>query len=123
MSKVTFLPYNITIEAREGISVLDVALDNAIELPHNCGGVCACSTCHVVVKQGLGNLSAMGEDEADQLDEADGLTLNSRLACQAKVLGDVTVEIPLINPALRPLFHEAENLSMRKGSIDGIEMD
>ena len=109
MPRVTFLPHNITVEAREGDSILNVTLDNAIGLPHNCGGVCACSTCHVVIRQGLQNLSNMEEVESDQLDEAEGLTLSSRLACQAKILGDVVVEIPSINPTLRPLFREQEN--------------
>lgn len=75
-------------------SLLDVALNFGIELEHACGGNCACTTCHVIVRQGEQNLSPMEDQEADRLELAPGLTLHSRLACQAVVLGDVTVEIP-----------------------------
>lgn len=77
---------------REG-SLLDVALNNGIYLQHACGGNCACTTCHVIVKAGEENLTSMEEDEDDRLYMADGLTLHSRLGCQAVVRGDVTVEI------------------------------
>ena len=102
--KVTFLPLNKTIEVdverypladhgKPG-SLLDIALAHGIELEHNCGGSCACTTCHVVVKEGEENLSEMAEDEEDRLDTAEGLTIHSRLGCQAVVRGDVVVEIP-----------------------------
>ncbi len=98
MPKITFklgnLGQDITLEAKEGQTVLDVALDNHIDLEHNCGGNCACTTCHVIVREGVGNLSEMDEDEEDRLDTAEGLTLTSRLGCQAKIKGDVVVEIP-----------------------------
>ena len=74
--------------------MLDIALAHGIELEHNCGGSCACTTCHVVVKEGEENLSEMAEDEEDRLDTAEGLTIHSRLGCQAVVRGDVVVEIP-----------------------------
>ncbi len=104
--KVTFLPYNITVEAPEGENLLDIALENGIDLQHNCGGVCACSTCHVIIRSGEEFLNEMEDDEADQLDEADGLTISSRLGCQARISGDVIVEIPLLNEEIRYLFHE-----------------
>jgi 2Fe-2S ferredoxin len=91
--KVTFLPFNKTVEARAGMSILDIALENGIDLEHNCGGNCACSTCHVIVIQGMEYLTAKSFDEEDQLEDADGLTRSSRLGCQAKVLGDVVVEV------------------------------
>jgi 2Fe-2S ferredoxin len=78
---------------REG-SFLDIALNYGIDLEHACGGNCACTTCHVIVKEGEENLTDMDEDEEDRLYMADGLTLHSRLGCQAVVKGDVTVEIP-----------------------------
>ncbi|MEK6300206.1 MAG: 2Fe-2S iron-sulfur cluster-binding protein [Acidobacteriota bacterium] len=78
---------------KEG-SFLDVALNCGLDLEHACGGNNACTTCHVIVKQGEENLSEMEEDEEDRLYMADGLTLHSRLGCQAVVNGDVTVEIP-----------------------------
>jgi 2Fe-2S ferredoxin len=91
---VTFVNLGKTVPAREGQSILDVALEHEIPLEHNCGGNCACSTCHVIVREGMKNLSPMQEEEEDQLDEAEGLTLNSRLGCQSKIHGNVVVEIP-----------------------------
>lgn len=108
MATITFLPQNITHEALIGDSMLDVALANGIDLQHNCGGVCACSTCHVLVKQGMDSLTEMEDDEADQLDEAEGLTLQSRLGCQSRITkeADIIVEIPQLNPTIAHLFHE-----------------
>jgi len=74
-------------------SLLDISLNFGIPLQHACGGNCACTTCHVIVKEGEENLSAMEDDEEDRLYLADGLTLHSRLGCQAVVKGDVTVKI------------------------------
>ena len=105
--KVTFLPLNRTVEVDDTKypladhgkpgSLLDIALANDIDLEHNCGGSCACTTCHVIVKEGAENLSEMQEDEEDRLDTAVGLTIRSRLGCQAVVKGDVVVEIPAWN--------------------------
>jgi 2Fe-2S ferredoxin len=77
-------------------SILDIALGNHIPLDHACGGVCACSTCHVIVHQGLETCNEATDDEFDQLDEAPGLTTKSRLGCQTVPDGsqDVVVEIP-----------------------------
>ncbi len=104
MPKVTFLPANVTVEfdpetlpySEHGkpSSILDIALNFGIELEHACGGNCACTTCHVIVREGEENLSEMEDDEADKVDEAAGVTLHSRLGCQAVVKGDVVVEIP-----------------------------
>ena len=94
MPKVTFLPDDETIEVAEGSSILDAALEGDVWLEHNCGGFCACTTCHVIVKDGEGNLSEVEDEEEDRLDTAEGLTLSSRLGCQARVFGDVVVEIP-----------------------------
>lgn len=91
---VTFQPLNVTVEAEEGTSVLDIAIENDIHMDHNCGGHCACTTCHVIIKKGMESLSEMEDDESDMLDKAKGLTLSSRLGCQAFVNGDVVVEIP-----------------------------
>jgi 2Fe-2S ferredoxin len=102
--KVTFQPQNVTVEVDprtmpysehgKRLSLLDIALNHGIHLDHACGGNCACTTCHVVVRQGEENLSEMEDDEADRLDMAAGLTLRSRLGCQCVVSGDVVVEIP-----------------------------
>ena len=83
-------------------SILDVAMANGVDLEHVCGGVCACSTCHVVVKQGLESCSEGTDDEYDQLDEAPMTTLQSRLGCQCVPNGtkDIVVEIPAVNKNL-----------------------
>jgi 2Fe-2S ferredoxin len=94
MPKVRFLPLDIEVDVKEGTPVLDAALDNNIRIDHNCGGNCACSTCHIIVEKGFKSLDEMSEDEEDMLDEAEGLTDTSRLACQAKVTEDLIVRIP-----------------------------
>jgi 2Fe-2S ferredoxin len=73
-------------------SILDVLLAHGVELEHACGGNCACTTCHVVVKRGIEKLSPSSEDEDDLLDKAPGLTPTSRLGCQA-VIDDPDAEI------------------------------
>lgn len=93
MPKITFLPMNQTIEAQEGETILDVALGADIPIQHACGGFCACTTCHVWVKSGGAHLSAIAEDEDERIGLATGLKPSSRLACQSRVHGDVTVEI------------------------------
>ena len=107
--RITFLPQNRTCEfecgklshedhGRPG-SILDIALNFGIRLEHACGGNCACTTCHVVVKKGQELLNGMDEDEADRLDMAADLQLNSRLGCQAVIErpGEIVVEIPSWN--------------------------
>lgn len=94
MPKVIFLPANLIHEAKDGDSVLDVALANDVPIQHACGGFCACTTCHVVVKSGMENLSQMEEDEQDRLEvAATGVQPSSRLGCQARIHGDVVLEV------------------------------
>ncbi len=83
-------------------SILDIAMGAGIDLEHVCGGVCACSTCHVVVKQGLDSCNEGTDDEFDQLEEAPALTLQSRLGCQCVPNGtkDIVIEIPAVNKNL-----------------------
>jgi len=107
--QVTFLPEGKTVQFENGKlpyeyhgkeqSILDVALNNHITLDHACGGNNACTTCHIWVKEGAENLSPMDDDEADRLDMAADLQLNSRLGCQAQITkpGKVVVEIPAWN--------------------------
>ena len=80
-------------------SILDIALASHVALDHACGGVCACSTCHVIVREGLEACNEPTDDEADQLDEAYGLTPQSRLGCQCVPNGSrpIVVEIPTWN--------------------------
>ena len=107
MPKVTFIKdgKETTVEFEHGKleyqhhglpeSFLDVAMNFGIPLEHACGGSCACTTCHVIVKKGEQNLSQMEDNEADRLDTAWDLTTTSRLGCQAVIKGDVVVEFPL----------------------------
>jgi len=76
-------------------SFLDVAMNHGIPLEHACGGSCACTTCHLFVKEGMQNLSEMEDSEADRLDTAWDLRTNSRLGCQAVIKGDVVAEFPM----------------------------
>ena len=103
---VTFLHRGDIFEANPGESVLDVAHRNHVELDHACGGVCACSTCHVIVKQGFDALEEASEEEEDMLELAPMLSMTSRLACQIDVVRDLEVEIPAHN---RNLVKEAEH--------------
>ena len=107
--RLTFLPENRTVEFEfdslpywdhgKPQSILDIALNFRIPLEHACGGNCACTTCHVWVKKGAELLSPMDDDEADRLDLAADLQLDSRLGCQAQIAapGEIVVEIPAWN--------------------------
>jgi 2Fe-2S ferredoxin len=107
--RVTFLPEGRTVEFEYGtmpyqrhgkpMSFLDVAENNDIFLDHACGGVCACSTCHVLIKAGESGLTSADDDELDRLDMAADQQLNSRLGCQAVITrpGEYVVEIPKWN--------------------------
>ena len=107
--RVTFLPAGETFEFEKGAlpykghgkpgSLLDIAMNFGFHLEHACGGNCACTTCHVVVKKGKELLNEMDDDEADRLDMAADLQLNSRLGCQTVIEkpGEVVVEIPSWN--------------------------
>jgi ferredoxin, 2Fe-2S len=78
-------------------SILDVMLGHGVHLEHACGGNCACTTCHVIVKQGFNKLGESSEQEEDLLDRAPGLTPTSRLGCQA-VIDDPNAEIVVVIP-------------------------
>lgn len=78
-------------------SILDILLANGVPLEHACGGSCACTTCHVIVKRGGNTLSEAEESEEDMLDKAPGLTPTSRLGCQA-VLEDDDAEVVVVVP-------------------------
>ncbi len=85
------------VEAKTGNTILEVALMNDIHLNHNCGGVCACSTCHVYIEKGMDSLEEMSDKEEDFVDRARDPRLNSRLSCQCDVLED-DVEIEVLIP-------------------------
>jgi 2Fe-2S ferredoxin len=101
MPVIQFLPHEEicpegkTVEAETGQTILDVALANGVHLEHACEKSCACTTCHVVVREGFDSLEESTEDEDDMLDKAWGLEPESRLGCQARVgYEDLQVEIP-----------------------------
>ena len=94
MPKVTFLPDGNQIEVPAGTSILQAAKKAHAQVGFACGGVCACSTCHVYVKEGFDSLSEQQENEEDILDKAFDVRHNSRLGCQSKLSDeDVVVEI------------------------------
>lgn len=90
-----YCPEGATIEVKRGTSICEALLDNHIEIEHACELSCACTTCHVVVREGFKSLGEMDEAEEDLLDRAWGLEPTSRLSCQAIISDqDVTIEIP-----------------------------
>jgi ferredoxin, 2Fe-2S len=94
--KVTFKSPldDVTIEVKPGTTLLDAAEEAGAQVGHSCGGVCACSTCHVWVKKGLDSLSEQSDQEMDRLDQAFDVREYSRLACQSEVeKDDILVEI------------------------------
>ena len=103
MAKIKFTFEDKKIEpvvvenVESGYSILEIAEDNGVHLNHNCGGVCACSTCHVYVEKGEGGLEEISDKEEDFIDRAINPKLESRLACQCVILEDdleVEIQIP-----------------------------
>ena len=92
---VELCPDGAAFEAISGVSICQSLLDNDIEMDHACDQVCACTTCHVVVREGYKTLNLASDNEDDLLDKAWGLEPNSRLSCQAIVgTADLVIEIP-----------------------------
>lgn len=101
MPQIIFLPHDElcpegkVIEAESGVTVCDAALANGIHIEHACEKSCACTTCHVIVREGFDSMEESDELEDDMLDKAWGLEPESRLSCQAVVADeDLVVEIP-----------------------------
>ncbi len=102
MPKITILPHEslcpegaVIENAPVGESICRVLLDNHVEIEHACELSCACTTCHVVIKEGFSSLEDATDDEEDLLDRAWGLKSTSRLSCQAKIADkDLVIEIP-----------------------------
>ncbi|MCB1764329.1 MAG: ISC system 2Fe-2S type ferredoxin [Gammaproteobacteria bacterium] len=101
MTQIIFLPHEeicpdgAVIEAEPGTSICDAALANGIEIEHACEKSCACTTCHVIIREGFDSLPEAEENEEDLLDKAWGLEAESRLSCQALVGDtDLVIEIP-----------------------------
>ncbi|NBX04968.1 MAG: ISC system 2Fe-2S type ferredoxin [Betaproteobacteria bacterium] len=90
-----YCPAGTSIQASAGTSLCEALLENGIAIEHACDMSCACTTCHVIVREGLASLNAADETEDDLLDRAWGLEPNSRLSCQAILAqSDVVIEIP-----------------------------
>lgn len=89
----------VTIPARRGDSILGAALDAHIDIEHACGGVCACSTCHVYVVEGGDLLTEAEDEELDRVEEAPDVRRNSRLSCQCRIIksGKIVVAVPAWN--------------------------
>ncbi len=101
MPKIKFLPHagicpeGETIDVESGVTICEAALEHGIEIEHACENSCACTTCHVIVREGFDSLEESEELEDDMLDKAWGLEPESRLSCQTKVADeDLVVEIP-----------------------------
>jgi len=96
-------------------SILDICMGNGIELDHACGGVCACSTCHVYVKEGLDTCNPATESEDDELDEAYALKPSSRLGCQCVPDGskNIVIEVPTVNRNLAREPHGADSMTTK----------
>ncbi|MDX3905267.1 MAG: ISC system 2Fe-2S type ferredoxin [Pigmentiphaga sp.] len=102
MPKLTVLPHAelcpqgaVIEDAPTGVSICRVLLDHDIEIEHACELSCACTTCHVIVREGFSSLESASDNEEDLLDKAWGLTSTSRLSCQAVIEdADLTIEIP-----------------------------
>ena len=101
MPQIIFLPHEeicpegLVIEANKGETICNVALENGIEIEHACEKSCACTTCHVYIREGMDSLNENTEEEDDMLDKAWGLEPDSRLSCQALVGDDdLVIEIP-----------------------------
>ncbi len=85
------------LNAEEGFSILEITEDHDVHLNHNCGGVCACSTCHIYVEAGMDDLEEISDKEEDFIDRAINPKLTSRLACQCIILNntaEIEVKIP-----------------------------
>ncbi|MFT6111569.1 MAG: 2Fe-2S ferredoxin [Bacteroidia bacterium] len=84
----------VSVEVNQGDTILDAAHDHDIPLNHNCGAVCACSTCQVYIEKGMDNLPEISDKEEDFIDRAINPRINSRLGCQCVINSDIEVTVP-----------------------------
>lgn len=92
---VDYCPEGAVLEASAGSTICEALLENDIEIEHACEMSCACTTCHVIVREGMASLNPSDEAEDDLLDRAWGLCPQSRLSCQAVVAQqNLVIEIP-----------------------------
>lgn len=93
MPRVRFIKEGLEVDVETGTTILEAARAAGAPEGDRCGGVCACSTCHVYVVEGFDKTSEVEDEEFDILDKAFDVRMESRLGCQAQILGDITVEI------------------------------
>lgn len=110
MAKVIFLEQKLEVEVPEGSSILQASKKVGAPEGDACGGVCACSTCHVYVEQGAELLSEAEEDEEDILDKAFDVRMNSRLGCQAKIERDGVIAVRISKESLDAYYNEHPNV-------------
>jgi 2Fe-2S ferredoxin len=113
MPRVRFEPDGVEIEVKPGTTILQAAEQSGARLGSACGGVCACSTCHVYIAEGLEALSEMEEAEEDILDKAFDVRRNSRLACQARLQTDGRTVVTISSASRQTFFDEHSELRER----------
>lgn len=106
MPRVRFIDQNVEVEVPVGSSILQAAAKAHAPEGSACGGVCACSTCHVYVEEGAELLSPASEDEEDILDKAFDVQMSSRLGCQAKLRRDGFVAVRISKESLEAYYNE-----------------
>ena len=110
MTKVRFLDQGVEIDVPVGTSLLKASKLAGAPEGDACGGVCACSTCHVYVEKGAELLTPAEEDEEDILDKAFDVRMSSRLGCQAKIKRDGLIELRISKESLDAYYNEHPNV-------------
>ena len=110
MPKIRFLPDGIATEVAAGTSILEAARSCGAHVGSACGGVCACSTCHVYVKAGFDELSEVQENEEDIIEKAFDVKATSRLGCQARLQADATYEVEITAESRKAFLDEHPDL-------------
>ena len=116
MAKVRFLDQNVEVDVPVGTSILQASKRCGAPEGDACGGVCACSTCHVYVEEGVDLLSEASEDEEDILDKAFDVRMNSRLGCQAKIQEEGEVGVRISKESLDAFYNEHPDVERPKRS-------
>lgn len=115
MAKVRFEPDGLEVEVPVGTTIKEAAEKIGAQLGSACGGVCACSTCHVYVKDGLDGLSPLEMKEEDQLDDAFDVRPPSRLGCQARLLAPRQYLVEITRESRKAFFDEHPELRPKSG--------
>ena len=108
MPKITFLNWDVTVEVEPGTTILEAAErveDKGVKVGHSCGGVCACSTCHVWIREGFDSVEEPSEREEDILDKAFDVRPFSRLGCQTEI-GDRDLVVEVTQESIKTWYDE-----------------